>query len=378
MRWLPRLPARARGRPARAVHAGRGTAAGAVADIEAAVRGGQPTDDVLALLVRRAAAVVGAVAVTAMTIEGRDFTVRAAAGAPVAHLSGYRIAAGDTLAGLAVRLRRTCRADLARTRYPYEAALAARGLRQVLYAPIPGDGGAYGVIGVAHSARGRFGVAEQHLVELFAGLAAGAVRQRPGALSADRLARDLHDGVAQSLYGISLRARAAQELLRRDPAGAGAPLSQLLQIAASGLAETRGLISDLRPDTLAGDGLAVGLRRLLDTLHAGSGAATSADLAAVPAGMPARQALYRVAQEALQNAARHAAATHVAVRLFHEPPVVVLEVADDGRGFDPDAEFPGRLGLRSMRERAAAEGGRLAIASRPGRGTLVRAEFPAR
>ncbi|MEN3306911.1 MAG: hypothetical protein V7603_3113 [Micromonosporaceae bacterium] len=355
----------------------RGDAAGAVADIEAAVCRGQGPDEVLSLLVRRAAGVLGAAAVIALTVEGGgDLMVRAAAGAPVAHLSGARVAAGDTLAGLTIRLRRTCRTDLARTRYPYEAALAARGLRRVLYAPIPADGRPSGVIGIGHASCGRFRLAEQHLVELFAGLAAGPVRQRP---AAERLARELHDSLAQSLYGISLRARAAQELLRHDPAGAGAPLSQVLQIAASGLAETRGLISDLRPDTLAGDGLAVALRRLLDTLHAGYGTTTSAQLAAaVPGAPPARQALYRIAQEALQNAARHAAAAHVGMRLSHEPPVVVLEVFDDGCGFDPRAQFPGRLGLRSMRERATAEGGRLELRSGPGHGTVVRAELPDR
>jgi signal transduction histidine kinase len=348
----------------------RGAAAGAVADVEAAVRQGQAAGDVLAVLARRAAVVVDAAAVLALTVDSGDLWVRAAAGPRAPHLSGSRVASGDTLAGLAVRLGHTCRTS--RSSFPFEVE---HGLRRILYAPIPGDGAPCGVLGVAHTSRRGFGVAEQHLVELFAGLAAGALHNRP---AADRLARELHDSVAQSLYGISLRARAAQELLHReDPAGAGAPLSQVLQIAATGLAETRGLISDLRPDTLAGDGLAVALRRLLDTLHTGAGAATAADLTAVPGGERTRRALYRIAQEALQNAARHAAAAHVTLRLCHEPPVVVLEILDDGCGFDPRAEFPGRLGLRSMRERAAAEGGRLEIARRPGGGTLVRAEFPA-
>jgi signal transduction histidine kinase len=355
----------------------RGDAAAAVAAIEAAVRRGRDPDEVLTLLAQRAAQVVGAEAVTAMTVEGGvDLVVRAAAGAPVARLSGARIAGADTVAILAVRLRRTYRTDLAsaRHRFPYETVLARRGLRRVLYAPIPGDGRAAGVIGVGRTSRGRFGVREQDLVELFAGLAAGALRQPP---AAERLARELHDSLAQSLYGISLRARAAQELLTRDPAEAGEPLEQVLEIAANGLAETRGLIVDLRPDTLSGDGLVVALRRLLDTLRSGYGTSTSAQLAvAVPAGPAARHALYRIAQEALQNAARHAAAARIAVRLYREKPVVVLEIEDDGRGFDPAAEFAGRLGLRSMRERAEAAGGRLHVRSSPGRGTVVRAEIP--
>jgi signal transduction histidine kinase len=352
----------------------RGSAAAAVADIEAAARRGSAPDEVLAVLVRRAAAVLGVPAVTAMSVEADGhLRVRAAAGATVAHLCGSRVASGDTLAGLVLLRQHTFQFRVHPAGYPVEAALA---LRRVLYAPIPGEGGPCGVIGVGRTSRGRFGPRAQQLVELFAGLAAGVVRQRP---AAERLARELHDSLAQSLYGISLRARAAQELLHRDPAGAGAPLSQVLEIAASGLAETRGLISDLRPDTLAGDGLAVALRRLLDTLHTGYGTATSARLAtAVPVAAPARQALYRIAQEALQNAARHAGATSVTMLLRHEPPVVVLEILDDGCGFDPGGPFPGRLGLRSMRERAAVEGGRLDVRSDPGHGTVIRAEIPER
>jgi signal transduction histidine kinase len=90
-----------------------------------------------------------------------------------------------------------------------------------------------------------------------------------------------------------------------------------------------------------------------------------------------RQALYRIAQEAVQNAVKHARAGHVSVRLFGEDTDVVLEVVDDGQGFRLDREYPGRLGIRSMRERAEGVGGRLDIVSGPGTGTIVRARLPA-
>ncbi len=316
-----------------------------MAGIEAAVRLDRGADDVLGLVVRAAAEVVGVAAAVALT-AGTDghFLVRATTGAPLSGLAGTRVIHPDVL--------------------------RAQGLRGVLYARIPGGG----LLGVGHPRRRRFGSEQRHIVELFAGLAAGALRNEP---VAQLLARELHDSLAQSLYGISLRVRAAQELLDRDPAGAGAPLSQVMEIAATGLAETRGLISDLRPDTLAGDGLAVALARLLDTLHTGYGTATWAHLSAeVPAELAARQALYRIAQEALHNAGRHAGAGQVGIRLYHEDGRTVLEVEDDGCGFDPAQRFPGRLGLRSMRERAEAAGGRLVIVTAPARGTVVRAVLP--
>lgn len=443
MGWDPHRP-RTRRLPA----AGRrsGGAARAVAEIEAAARLGRSPDELLALLVQRAAEVVGAPAAAVLTFApDDDLLVRAASGA-LADQSGVRVADRDTLAGLAAYRHRTYQCDLVRRGQPYDARLVDRGVRRMLYAPIPGDGRAAGVLVLGHASRRRFGSAQQDLAALFAGLAAAAVRKRPAAreeeLERAHLARELHDSLAQSLYGISLRARAAQELLRRDPAEAGAPISQVVEMAASGLAETRGLISDLRPDTLDGDGLTVALGRLLDTVRIAYGTVVSAQLTdSVPLDAPARQAVCRIAQEALQNAARHAGASRVAMRLYcplpeagpsveadlpagtgsagtepasgdvpaagtgvedraasgaapeagraeSEPrpvapaslplvvPPVLLEIEDDGCGFDPDVEYPGRLGLRSMRERAEVAGGRLDVVSGPGRGTLVRVEFP--
>jgi signal transduction histidine kinase len=93
---------------------------------------------------------------------------------------------------------------------------------------------------------------------------------------------------------------------------------------------------------------------------------------------PAKEALYRVAQEALHNAAKHARAREVMVMLEVGASAVGLLVADDGRGFDPRRDFPGHLGLQSMRERAVAVGGTLEIESAPGNGTRVRASIPVR
>jgi signal transduction histidine kinase len=189
------------------------------------------------------------------------------------------------------------------------------------------------------------------------------------------VARELHDSVQQTLYGIGLGAGTAAELLDRDPVAARRQLDWIRETALAGLADLRGLILRLRPEPLA---LVTALGRLLDTAGGLAGFRTTAELGPEPATTAeVRHALYRIAQEAVQNVARHAGAGHVTLRMSGDGPAVVLAVVDDGRGFVPDAELPGRLGIRSMHERARAAGGRLEILSAPGAGTEVRATLPA-
>ncbi|GAA0741679.1 hypothetical protein Drose_27925 [Dactylosporangium roseum] len=199
----------------------------------------------------------------------------------------------------------------------------------------------------------------------------------------ERLARDLHDSVVQTLYGISLGAGTAAELLHGNPAQARESLAWIQETAAAGLSDLRGIILRLRPETLVGSGLATALKGLFETLHAAPGRDEAQtdwglQLDADPAVSPeVEEALYRIALEALANAARHAAAAHVTLRLSGDDTQVVLEVADDGVGFAADGPHPGRLGVRSMRERAVLVGGRLEIVTAPGAGTVVRAVLPA-
>jgi signal transduction histidine kinase len=228
--------------------------------------------------------------------------------------------------------------------------------------------------------------AERMLVNLTAGEAASLVdsgRRRAGAeeqvaaREREWLARELHDSVVQTLYGISLGAGAAGELLRNDTAQAQQSVAWIHETAVAGLTEMHGLIQRLRPDALADNGLTAALGRLLETLHTLHGCRTTAELGPEPAVSPeVRQALYRVAQEAIANAAKHARAGQVTLRLYAHDPNVVLEIIDDGQGFTSSGDFRGRLGIRSMRERAEAAGGRLDIITAPGRGTVVRAEVP--
>ncbi len=197
----------------------------------------------------------------------------------------------------------------------------------------------------------------------------------------NRIARELHDAVAQKLFSLRLTADAAATLLERDPVRAAAELATLRTLAAAAVDELRGVVIGLRPPDLAGDGLDLALRKhveLLDRVHEPRVRYQSE---AVPRLAAVREeAVYRVAQEALHNALRHARPTRVEVRLAGRNGGVVLEVTDDGQGFDVAAADAAsrRLGLASMRERARSAGGRLAVTSRPSAGTTVRLEVPTR
>jgi signal transduction histidine kinase len=233
-----------------------------------------------------------------------------------------------------------------------------------------------------------FDASDQAVIELLAAHAAIAIanaglyeRSRELSMQAERnrLALELHDAVSQKLFSLVLTAEAAGTQLARDPDAARAHVERLRVLASEALEELRSLILELRPPELRQDGLCGALRKhveLLRRLHrididldvddeAGSGA-------------PRDLEVFRVAQEALQNAVRHAAARRLDVRLGRHDGRLELEVADDGAGFDPaDPELRSRrLGLTSMEERARRLGGTLEIRSAPGAGTVVRLEAP--
>ncbi len=208
-----------------------------------------------------------------------------------------------------------------------------------------------------------------------------------------RLARELHDAVTQKLFSLRAHARAAAVLAAR-PAGPGSgaagpalaeEMAAVESLAAEAHAELRAVIDGLAPPDLAEGGLAESLRRYAALAAGAHGVpvpvTVADDLPALSADVEA--ALYRVAQEALHNALRHAAASSVQVCLTRGSAVrggrsraAVLEVADDGRGFVVGGPSAG-LGLASMRDRVCAVGGSLSVKSAPGGGTRIRATVPA-
>jgi len=233
-----------------------------------------------------------------------------------------------------------------------------------------------------------FGAEDEELIELLAAHAAIAIAnarlyERSRELSVleerNRLALELHDAVSQKLFSLVLTAEAAATLLDRGDAAARDRVVRLQELAREALDELRSLVFELRPPDLGRDGLAgallkhVEVQRRLQPVPIELRIGPAADGEAAPAR---DREVLRIAQEALHNALRHAAATRVAVRLEGGPDGLVLEVGDDGVGFDPHdpALRSRRLGLTSMEERAQRLGGTLSFRSAPGEGTTVRLE----
>jgi signal transduction histidine kinase len=248
-----------------------------------------------------------------------------------------------------------------------------------------------------------FDAEDQALIELLAAHASIAItnarlyeqsRELSILSERNRLALELHDVVSQKLFSVMLTAEAAATQLDRELGGSAAPdggalvaaraqLERLRELAGEALEELRSLILGLRPPELERDGLASTLRKEVEMVARTHG--TQIELRIEPGvaadgdrGDSDRDlALLRIAHEALHNAVRHANADHVTVRLAGENGKLVVEVSDDGVGFDPHApDVRSRhLGLTSMEERARESHGRLKIRSAPGQGTTVRVEL---
>ncbi len=179
----------------------------------------------------------------------------------------------------------------------------------------------------------------------------------------NRLARDLHDSVKQQAFAVSLHLGTARELFERDPAGARHRLDAAYAIARKTQRELTTIIQTLRPTELADSTLRHALDQYVAEWRSRTGIAASAAIVA-DAEFPhaVEDALFRVAQEALTNVARHSRATTVAVSLARDGDGWSLQIADDGTGFDTRRGRPG-VGLQSMRERIETIGGRFALVS---------------
>jgi signal transduction histidine kinase len=190
-----------------------------------------------------------------------------------------------------------------------------------------------------------------------------------------RLARELHDSALQALYGIAMAAQAARRTADGIPESDRLieALDYIVDQSEAALVELRSLIFGLRPESVAEEGLVAGLRRLTAAVAARQKvqveivAETEPDIE-----NSAKEALYRIAQESLQNVVKHASARAVRVHLVSEGDKVELVIDDDGIGFDADADHPGHLGISGMRQRAAAQNLQLTVHSPTGGGVEVR------
>jgi PAS domain S-box-containing protein len=249
--------------------------------------------------------------------------------------------------------------------------------------PMRAKGKVVGVFSVLGEAGRRFGSDEVTLLASIADQVGVAVEnarlyQQAEQLAVmeerERLAHDLHDSVTQSLYSLTLLAEAARRLIRAGEAERASDyLTRLGETAHDALKEMRLLVYRLRPSALEREGLVGAIQQRLGAVERRAGVKAhllSSDTIKLPA--PVEEGLYRITQEALNNALKHAMASSVTVHIQVLDGHVELEVADNGVGFDPGA--PGHregMGLVSMRERAKKLGGMLRVLSAPGQGTRV-------
>jgi PAS domain S-box-containing protein len=262
------------------------------------------------------------------------------------------------------------------------------GIQTAMWIPLIVKRNVIGGLGVAHSEAGCFTERHATLALTLANQAAIAIEnarlyEQAQALATlqerQRLARELHDSVTQSLYSLTLLAEAGRRLAEAGNWGrVQTYLGRLGQTAQQSLKEMRLLVYELRPLALAQEGLVGALQQRLDTVEGRAGVEARLFVeGALQLPAAVEDGLYRIAQEALNNALKHAAATCTTVRIRAEADRVELQVTDNGCGFDPAAlNDKGGLGLNNLRERAANLKGVLSISSSPGQGTTVKAQIP--
>ncbi len=192
-----------------------------------------------------------------------------------------------------------------------------------------------------------------------------------------RLARDLHDAVTQTLFASTLIADVLPRLWQRNPEEGLRRLDELRLLTRGALAEMRSLLVELRPGALLDANLSELIQQLCDAFVSRTRLQVNCDIQTVEKQPPEVQiAFYRIAQEALNNIARHARPKQVAVFLRNEQGAISLRISDDGKGFDPEAVPPAHFGLEIMRERAQSIGAQLSIESQPGQGVTIQLVYP--
>ncbi len=354
---------------------------------------------ILELVAKRGRALVSARALLIELCRPEGLLVAAGAGELPRELIGRNVPLKDTVASHALRTRRTqhLEDDLNRARFD-EHDLGRLGVRAEggLVVPLVFQGRTYGVLMALDRLNDgpRFSNEDQLLLEAFATSAATAVataqsvasqqhRQRLTAAEAERgrWARDLHDETLQSLSALQIRLSNARRVGK--PQVLAQAMDDAVEYLQAGIADLRALITDLRPAALDELGVEAALHALADrTKHRGIEVDTSIDLAYEQGRAAARHtpelevALYRIAQEALSNAAKHGRAARAVVEVQEHANAIHLTVRDDGEGFDPETAETKGFGLLGMRERVQLLDGTLQIESAPGDGTTVRATLP--
>jgi GAF domain-containing protein len=333
----------------------------------------------------------GGVGLALLEDDPNYLELRTVVGPSAAVLRGSRIPIAGSFAGEAIRTNRPQRSDDAQhDERGYRRNLTLGNIRTLLSVPMKTRQRTIGVLSIYNKqGPGGFTERDSELATFFANQAAAAIenarlyeatREYTVIEERNRLARELHDSVTQSLFSVTLLSQAALSLWDRDLAKARERVERAHEVAQGALAEMRALIFQLRPMALQEEGLVSALEKHLAALHSRHNQVVelrvSGDKRRLSAGV--EEAAFRIVQESLNNVVKHARASSARVELEFAPSCLRVRTSDNGVGFDPAGPRPRTMGVASMRERAEAMEGTVRIESRPGAGTRVVAELPLR
>jgi signal transduction histidine kinase len=364
-------------------------------DILAALNSDQPLNTVLDLIAAQARHLLGtqAVGIYRLESDADRWAVEAARGLLVTYVAGSNVPIGQEALRRAIVTHRPVIGHHAHSAAGQETGATQHDEGQShshlrfgwyqawLAVPIVTKGRVYGGMLLYYTEARALSEEEIQLATAFCDQAAlaienGRLRQRveqaAAAAERDRLARDLHDAVTQTLFSASVIAEAMPRIWLTNPEESQRGIEELRQLTRGALAEMRTLLLELRPAALTEKPLGELLGHLADAVTGQARIPVRLEVEGereLPADL--QVVLYRIAQEALNNVTKHARASQASIALRCTPARVALEVADDGRGFDPDRALPDRLGLGIMRERAESVGALFEIESQPGQGTRV-------
>jgi len=380
---------------------GRRRVAEGMREILAVLNSRQSLPEILDFIATQTCRLLGSNAAAILRLKNGRLRIQAACGLEADYVAGMSLQVGEGGAGRALAARQpVIISDLAEAAFftpeqemppePQKSLIERllREYRSILSVPLIVQGRDYGAITVYYSMPREFSEEDLGLAVSVADQVALAIenarlREQAGQAAAmeerGRLARELHDSVTQSLYSVTMYTEAAARLMTAGQAAEGAEyLRDARDTAQEALREMRLMIYQLRPPLLEKGGMAVALQVRLDAVERRGGIHAELIVEGQDRLPPAVQAeLHQIAQEALNNALKHAHARQVQVRLHFGEAETRLEVRDDGVGFEPAAApSGGGLGLPGMVERVQKIGGRLTIDSAPGQGTKVSVRVP--
>jgi two-component system nitrate/nitrite sensor histidine kinase NarX len=364
-------------------------------DVLTALNSNQSLEEVLDLIATQARQLLDtrAVGIYGLGAEVGTFAIEASKGLLITYVAGSNIPIGqESLRQAMVSSQPVAVPDVGT--FPSDVGVLALDVRRRrsagawadlyrawLAVPIVSKDEVYGGMLLYYAEPRMFSEDEIELAVVFADQAALAIQNsrlrdqiQQAAASAERgrLARDLHDAVTQTLFSASLIAEAMPRVWERHPEQGRSGLDELRQLTRDALAEMRTLLVELRPAALTEKPLDELLRQLTEATTSRTRVPIALAVEGDSSLEPGLQvALYRIAQEALNNIAKHARASQASVDLHCQPGRGALRISDDGCGFDANNVLPDRLGMGIMRERAEHAGANLRIKSQPGDGTQI-------